>query len=182
MTRVAAALEGVKFGVANRVVKGAVAKVARRAAKDAKTKAPRGATGLVSKSIGTRYKSYRNSGVWVYAIGPRVGFRTVGPGGRPEVATKVAHFAERGRRAVSPKPGKTLAFYTLKGRAGGKGKRKVGSLIVTRKSVRPALGSFFMAAAWREVVVSKVALEREILAGVEREAMKYSAIGKSIYG
>ncbi len=175
------ALDKVKAGVANRVVKGAVAKAARSVARVARQDAPQGSVGVVRKSIGVKYKSYERGMVWAYLIGPRRGFRMKGPGGKDVVATRVGHFAEAGRKSIAPKPGTVLAFFTLKGSPASKRRRKVSGAIFTRKPVKAAAGFFFMQKAWGETKGLKTSIERDILAGVMREATKAAAAGKSIY-
>lgn len=186
---VQAAIDGVIEGVKNRVIKAAIGKAARIGAKVAKAGAPRGFTGLLKASEGTKYKSYRGGLVWMYAVGARMdGFdgMTPGPRGmRKHRPFKIAHFAESGRKAVQAKPGRFLAFYTLKGRFTKAGKmvrkRKVDRLIFAEQ-VGPAAGFHFMQHAWNAVKAQEPQIEADILAGIYREAAKYAARGKSIYG
>lgn len=185
------ALQGVIEGVKNRVIKGAIGKAARVGARAAKTAAPRGQSGLLKASMGTKYKSYKGGLVWVYAIGSRMsGFDGTyqKPGGRmaPHRPFKIAHFAESGRKASVAKPGKMLAFYTLKGsaiasRAGGRVRKRKLDRAVFKRSVAPAAGFHFMRSTWGVVLAEKSNIERNIVDGIQKEALKYAAKGKSIY-
>lgn len=170
------ALEGVKQGVANRVIKGAVAKQARLVARQAKAAAPRGPTGLVKRSIGSVYKVYKQKQVWVFVIGPRTRFTAVSPTGEKVSAVRVAHLAERGRARVSASA-KLLRIPLLKG---ARKKSVKGFAFV--KSVRPAAGTHFIEKAWHSLQGRKQQLSDDILKGIMREAAKYAAKGKSIYG
>lgn len=67
-------LDGLKNAVKNRILKKAVNKGCKIILKAAKAKAPR-ETGLLKKSLGSKVKVYRNTGVVVGIVGPRKGFR-----------------------------------------------------------------------------------------------------------
>lgn len=107
--------------VRNKVIKAAIGKAARRSAKIIKRGTPKGPSGTLRKSVGTRYKSYRHGLTWVFAIGPRSGFRgtashqprRTGRDGGPLqfIPTYYGHLAERGRgpvRAGTRKSGKKV--------------------------------------------------------------------------
>lgn len=163
---VAAALAGVKAGVQNRVVKAAVAKVARLAAKAVKKGAPASRTGALKRSIGTSYKSRPKAGQWTYKAGPRKGFTTTTTDGRKVNPVNYAHLVEGGRKEVRPKRKSALRI------AAG----------VVRKRAQAVAAKPFVAPVWRGVQGRGVAMiGRDIKAGIAREAAKYKAKGKSIY-
>jgi hypothetical protein len=165
---VKAALDGVKEGVKNRVVKAAAAKQARKAARSAKQLAPRGPSGRLKASEGTKFKSYRDRAVWVYVVGARFGFAKV-VNGRKYDPVYYAHLVEGGRRnTVRPKKGKALKLHSLGGLVRGK--------------ASPYPGSRFMERSWRSLSGSGLSeMKADILAGVAREAAKYASKGKTIY-
>ena len=188
------AIRGVIHGVQNRVLKQSMAKVARLGAKQAKAKAPVGATRFLRDSIGTRFKSYQRGLVWVYVIGPRKGMGGLGPGSpgpggvmqaRKYDPVKYGHLAERGRGPVQAKNAKVLAFYTLKKRranAKTATRRKTAAAVYTQR-VGPAKAQPFMAPAYAYIGSPwmRVNCIRDIQAGIMREAAKYMRKGKSIY-
>lgn len=57
-------------------------------------------SGTLAKSIGTRVKSYRRTGISVAVIGPRVGF--IAPNGQS--AAKYGIMLERGANGMQPQP------------------------------------------------------------------------------
>jgi HK97 gp10 family phage protein len=69
-----AALDGLKKAVRNRILKRAVNKGIKIILKAAKGRAPR-ESGLLKKSLGSKVKVYRSSGVVVGIVGPRKGFK-----------------------------------------------------------------------------------------------------------
>ena len=74
---VARNLEKLKRNVQRKVTRGAVTKAMRPVAKSAKANAKKiKDTGLLSRSIGTRTKTYARSGVVISIVGAREGFRT----------------------------------------------------------------------------------------------------------
>ncbi len=190
---VQAALDGVIEGVKNRVLKQAMGKVARQGAKYAKAKTPVGSTRFLRDSIGTRYKSYQRGLVWVYVIGPRKGMGGLGPGtpipgggvnARKYDPVRYAHLAERGRGPVTVKKAKVLAFFMLKPRRANATKptrRRISHAVFTPR-VGPAKAQPFMAPAYSFLASLKSGAVQDILAGIQREAAKYAAKGKSIYG
>lgn len=190
--RVQAAIHGVLESVKNRVLKQAIAKVARAGAKYAKSKTPVGSTRFLRDSIGTKYKSYQRGLVWVYVIGPRKGMGGMGPGvplpnggvgARKYDPVKYAHLAERGRGPVVPKKAKMLAFFVLKNRrknAKTMTRRKISHAVFT-KGVGPAKAQPFMKPAYGFLGTMRQSAIRDVLAGIQREAAKYAAKGKSIY-
>lgn len=163
---IARALDGVKSGVANRVVKQAVAKVAREAAKTAKRLAPRGPSGMLKRAIGTSFKGQPRKGKWTYKVGARRGYAATVAGKKVD-ATRIVHLAEFGRKAVAPTRKKAMLL---------------GSLGVVRKRARAARGQPFITPAWRSVETAGVGrIAADVKAGVAREAARYAARGKSIY-
>ena len=193
---VAAAIRGVKAGVANRVLKSAVSKQARKATKIAKSKLKGGRTGQLAKSIGYVYRVYRSKTIWVYVIGPRKGYRMridalpersqkrlvrlLGKRKRRKLTAaqtrillqktvdpvKYAHLVEGGRKSVKPRARKILSDRTT---VFGKQARAVGA----KPFMRPAATAIQSSGA--EVLA-------DVKAGIEREAAKYAKKGKSIYG
>src|SRR5690348_17333966 len=88
-----------------------VAAASRLLAKKAKGRVHRGhggVPGLLKKSIGSKTKTYRGSGVTVGIIGPRKGFLHVLKGGKRVDPVKYAHIEENGRRIVVAKKSKVL--------------------------------------------------------------------------
>lgn len=190
--QVQAALKGVIDGVRNRVLKQSIGKLARIGAKVAKAKAPMGATRFLKNSIGTKYKAFNRGLTWVYVIGPRMNMGGMGPGVpqpggaigmRKYDPVRYSHLAEHGRGPVTVKKAKTLAFYTLKGNSTSKRRRGIAGEVFTR-AVGPALGQPFIGPAYRHIGTGamKRFVIQDILAGIQREAAKYQAKGKSIYG
>ncbi len=57
-------------------------------------------TGQLRRSLGTRTRTYRNSGVVVVMMGPRTGFKTTRSSGQFQNPTQYAHLVERGRKGV----------------------------------------------------------------------------------
>jgi len=190
--RVQAALNGVIDGVRNRVLKQSIGKLARIGAKFAKARAPMGATRFLKNSIGTKYKAYQRGLSWVYVIGPRMNMGGLGPGVplpgggvamRKYDPVRYSHLAEHGRGPVRVKKAKVLAFFTLHGKPWDKRRRKLADAIFT-PVVRKAVGYPFIAPAYRYLGSSAMRrmVIQDILAGIQREAAKYQAKGKSIYG
>lgn len=164
---VARALAGVKLGVQNRVVKAAMAKAARAAAKASKRLAPVGDSGRLKRSIGVRFKSRPKSGRWEYKTGPRRGFAG-SAGGRKRDPVRYAHLAEFGRKAVVPTKKKALFLKPLG---------------VVRKRAGAAAGRPFVTPVWEGLrLTAPRRIAADVKAGVAREAAKYKARGKSIYG
>jgi len=176
-----AALEAVKYGVRNRILKAALAKPARKAAKEERAHAPRGPTGVLKKSMGTRYKSYQQHTVWVYAAGPRAGFEATNPatGGRV-VPTYYSHLAEGGRKANDALLAPYMRFALFKGHSMQKRGRKFSHWVYATH-VRRAVGFYFAATAARSVVTGGKAVERDILIGIYNEAAKARVKGGSIF-
>lgn len=160
------AFNGVKVGVANRVLKGAIAKVSRRTAKVAKSEIRSVRSGLSKKSIGTKYRQYGRNGTFAYVIGMRKDFVAMVEG-RPHKPYKIAHLIERGRAAVRPIRARLLA---------NKAGRQVFGSQVAPVAPDPFMEPALLAAA-ADVRSTLVA---DVRAGVAREAAKYVARGKSI--
>lgn len=192
----AAAFAGVKTGVRNRVLKAACGKQARKAVKVAKAYLSRRRTGQLGRSIGSVYKSYRSGDVWLYVAGPRKGFKVrvsdltaAGPrvalkklGKRSRAGlterqalrflqsyvdpAKYAHLVEGGRKAVRPVTKRVLA----------------GGGVVYGKSAFGVQPRPFMHPAAAAVAGSKAEMVADVRAGIDREAAKYAAKGKTIKG
>lgn len=166
------AIEGVKAGVANRVVKAALGKVARAAAKVAKARAPVGTTGQLKRSVGLSFKSQPKAGKWRYKVGPRRGYQAT-VAGRKVNTTRYAHLAEFGRKAVKPRKRAALRLRSLSDN---------GRALVFTRAVRAAAPRPFLTPAWRQVAAGGLSrLAADVRAGISREAAKYAARGKSIY-
>lgn len=164
---IARAIDGVKVGVANRVVKQAIAKVARAAAKTAKAMAPVGPSGALKKAIGTSFKGQPRVGRWTYKVGARRGYSRYASGRRVD-STRYVHLAEFGRRAVTPTGKQAMRLTSL------------GNIV--RKRAKAARGRPFLTPAWRRVEAGGLSrLAADVRAGINREAAKYAARGKSIF-
>ena len=193
---VAAALAGVKAGVRNRVLKAAAGKQARKAAKVAKGALVPHRTGQLKRAISYVYRSYKSGKVWVYVAGPRKGFkvrvsdltaagqraalRKLGKKRRAGLTerqalkfvqsyvdpVKYGHLVEGGRKPVRVKRRKVLAG---------------GGVVYGRHAfgVQPRP---FMAPAAAAVAGSSAEMAADLKAGIDREAAKYAAKGKSIRG
>ncbi|MGL6072631.1 MAG: HK97 gp10 family phage protein [Fimbriiglobus sp.] len=163
------ALQGVKAGVKNRVLKRALRQVSSSAAKVAKSRIRGKRTGALKRSLGVKYKSYRSSGVFVFAIGPRKGYRTSDAAGGSIDPARYAHFAERGRKAVVVKKARMLA-----NRAGR---------IFFGKRVEAAQGIPFMRPAFAHAQAESggSGFRGKVAEGVRLEAGKHGRKGKSIY-
>ncbi len=109
-------LQGVKRSVRNRALRTAITKVSRRMAAAAKAKVEK-RTGLLKKSLGFKVRTYKNRSVVAGVIGPKTGMKqTVTlPDGTTEVEdpSKIAHFVEKGRQAVSIKTARVLSNGTV---------------------------------------------------------------------
>lgn len=195
---VAAAFEGVKQGVKNKVLKSACRKQAGKATKVAKGMLSRKRTGRLAKAIGYLYRTYKRGTVWLYVVGPKKGFRVRvsdltaagqkqalnrlgrAKGRRAKLTpmqaqkfldsyvdpVKYAHLVEGGRKAVRPVKKKTMS-----GRGVVYGKRAA--------AVRPRP---FMDPAARTVAAGAAEMAGDVLAGLDAEARKYAAKGKTIKG
>jgi hypothetical protein len=199
-------LRGVKFGVGNRVLVAALRKQASKATKIAKGLVKGNRTGILKKSIGAIYRKPRrgNVGGGVFVVGPRKSFsgRIETPGQesaftkywkakilrktgqklkRPKLSksvirkfkglfidpTKYAHLVEKGRSAVSVKGKKVLSNGEVTFGKSAKG-------VAARPFMRPA------SEAVKQSGPAEIAAD--VKAGIAREAAKYAAKGKSIYG
>lgn len=180
---VAAALDGVKVGVQNRVLKPALRKAARLGQAKAKAflkpkRRPAGRkrkgqrfspdrSGTLKRAIGVVYRGYRKGQTFAFVIGPRKGMGRVAKDGRYLDPAKYAHLKEGGRKKVKARRGKILAS-----RATGK---------VFGKKVAAVLPAPFMKPAADYIaIVAPAILHRDVPAGIAREAAKYAAKGKSI--
>lgn len=177
---VRAALEGVKQGVRNKVVKGGVGKAARMAARRAKASIPKGPTGAYKASIGVKFKSYRGAAVWVYVIGPRKGMARPNP--RPFAKgyspasfdpVRYGHLVEGGRKAVGPAAARFLRFYP---------RPKGLALVFTRRPVAPVAGGHQIRKQrdWLAAQGGAVAVA-ETLRLFQQEAARYAAKGKGVF-
>jgi hypothetical protein len=166
---VQSALEGVKIGVQNRVIKAALRKIASQGLKAAKSNLRVKRTGQLRRSLGLRPRTYQRGAVNLIVIGARRKFRIEGPDGKWVDPTKYAHLVEGGRKANTPTRKRRMAFA-------------VGGNLVFAKRVRAYGGDPFLAPA---IPVLKQAADSQFVtdveAGIAREAAKYAAKGKSIY-
>lgn len=176
---VRAALEGIKAGVRNKVVKGGVGKVARMGAKQAKASIPKGPTGAYKAAIGVKYQSYRKAAVWVFVIGARKGMARPNPrpfakGYSPATfdPVKYGHLVEGGRKSVGPVNARMLRFYP---------RPKGLNLVFTRKPVAPVAGGHQIRKQrdWLQSQGGAIAVA-ETLRLFQAEAAKYAAKGKSV--
>jgi hypothetical protein len=195
------ACRGVKYGVGNRVIKAAIRKQATKVLKVAKSSlAGVARTGLLQKSLGVVYRKPRKGDTGgVYVVGPRRRFATyIGAvegkakrlfrritGRKAPKAVKLAkrivnkfrglkvsparyaHIVEKGRPEVRPKNARVMSdgrvIYGTRARA-----------VKAHPYMRPA------AAALKSGGMAGVTAD--IKAGISREAAKYAAKGKTIYG
>ena len=165
---IAAAFKGVKEGVKNRVVKTAMRGLASRANKRAKAGVAKGPTGQLKRSIGIKYRSYRSKGIWVFLIGPRRGYRTIGKDGRPVNPIHYAHLVERGRAAIRP-----IKKTVLANRAAG---------VVFGRRVAPVAARPFMSPALQDMQLAAPGhLRSQIPRLLAAEVARYAKRGKSIY-
>lgn len=177
---VRAALEGIKQGVRNKVVKGGVGKVARIAAKQVKASIPKGPTGAYKAAVGVKYKSYRGAAVWVYIIGARKGMARPNPrpfakGYSPAAfdPVKYGHLVEGGRKSVGPVRARMLRFYP---------QPKGLNLVFTRRPVAPVAGGHQIRKQrdWLQSQGGAIAVA-ETLRLFDRECARYAAKGKSVF-
>jgi hypothetical protein len=201
------AFDGVKTVVKTKVLKGACRKQAGKAAKVGKSALSRKRTGQLHKSIAYIYRTYRRGNVWLYVVGPRKGFRVrvsdltragqraalrrIGrKKGRRRVKlteaqslkflqsyvdpVKYAHLVEGGRKAVRPKEKKVLS-------GGGAGSGTTGMTIYGKKA-RAVQPRPFMGPAAQSAATSADEMTRDVMEGIDREASRYAAKGKTIKG
>lgn len=182
---VAAAIEGVKVGVANAVLRPALRKAAQIGKQKAKrflkpSKRPTGrrrsgkrfapdrSTGTLKRSIGVVYRPYRKGQSFVFVIGPRMGMGAVAKDGRYLDPVQYAHLKEGGRKAVRPTNKKVMASS-----ATGKIFGKKAAAVMPAPFMKPA--SEYIA------LVAPAILHRDVPAGIAKIAAKYRAKGKTIY-
>ncbi len=177
---VRAALEGIKQGVRNKVVKGGVGKAARIAAKQVKASIPKGPTGAYKAAVGVKYKSYRSAAVWVFVVGARKGMARPNPrpfakGYSPAAfdPVKYGHLVEGGRKAVAPARARMLRFYP---------RPKGLNLVFTRRPVAPVAGGHQVRKQrdWLQSQGGAIAVA-ETLRLFSAEAAKYAAKGRSVF-
>src|SRR6185369_7962783 len=106
-------LRSLRDSMQRRVLRTAVTKAARVAAKAAKAKAPKD-SGLLKKSIGSKVVTYPATNTVVAIIGPRKGFKQQVTGKvsgqtRTEDPALIGHLLEFGRKAVRVKSKKVLS-------------------------------------------------------------------------
>ena len=195
------AVRGVKFGVGNRVLVQELRKVASKGVRFAKSLLGSKRTGILGKSLGYVYRKPKrsDSGGGAYAIGPRRSFsvtiqpppgrlkkrllRVIGkkPAKTPKLSKKViavfkgkrisparyAHLVEGGRRAVGPKKARMMSDgQTIFG--------SKAQAVQAKPFMRPA-NAMIQQTGPGEIAAG-------VRAGITREAAKYAAKGKSIYG
>ncbi len=144
-------LAGVKQTIRGKLQRKAIAEVSRYVKRVAKARTPKG-TGLLSKSMGERVRTYQRDAVTVGIVGPRHGFRktqnvSVSKTGRQVLSRKgskrfssakpydpvsYAHLVEDGRRDVRPVKRKVMA----------------SAFRVYGKFARPVPARPFLAPAW----------------------------------
>lgn len=162
------ALEGVKVGVRNRVVKGAMRQLASKANKKAKDGLQRHRTKQLHRSLGIKYRSYKKGQIWTFVIGARRGFKARDKDGRNVNPVHYAHLVERGRSAVRPTRKMVLA-----NRAAG---------IVYGRKVRAVQATPFLAPAFAMIQATASGyLAAEIPRLLALEVARYAAKGKSVY-
>ncbi len=197
-------LRGVKLGVGNLVLKGALRKQAGKTAKAAKAGVPPGRTGLLKRSIGYLYRKPRRSTgqIGVFVIGSRASVHATisPPAGR--IKRFLLNVFSRGPKKKGPKlskrvlkkfAGRTLSVQPWRyahlvegGRvAVGPRKKKVMSdkASVFGRDAAGVKGRPFMkpAAAMLDAgAMAEIAADVEI--GLAREVAKYAKKGKSVYG
>ena len=124
---------------------------------------------MLKRSIGIKYRAYRRTGGFVFAVGARMSVVGVDADGLKAWPFKYAHLVEGGRKAVRPKKKKVMGRNV----AGGfVFIGKVGAAVPVKRFIRPAYE--------RIVTLSGSFLRSEVSAGIAREAAKYAAKGKSI--
>jgi Bacteriophage HK97-gp10, putative tail-component len=120
-----AALRRLKPSKGRAILRKGLTKATRILAKGAKSRAPKGPTGLLKKSIGSKVKTYPKGAV-VGLVGARKGHKKVIDGRNVDPA-RYSHLSERGRRAVQAKGkallirGKEPLFFKRAAAAAGKG-------------------------------------------------------------
>lgn len=177
---VQAALDGVKAGVQNVVLKGGVGKAARQGAKQAKQAIKPGPTGAYKASIGTKFKSYKSRTVWVFVIGPRKNMARPNP--RPFKKGKTfdfdparyGHLVEGGRKSVRPTMAAMMRFHP---------RPKGNKLVFTTRPVRavPGKRQIENQYIWLRSGAAFKIIESECLRLFAQVAARYAAKGKSIY-
>ena len=99
-------LQAVQRALRNRILRKAITAGGRPVLKAMRARAP-SRTGLTRRSLGTRTRTYRGSGVVVAIIGPRTRIRDPKTGHTP---AKVAHLVEFGHANAPPHPFVRPAF------------------------------------------------------------------------
>lgn len=105
-------LDGLAAKVRRKILRDAISEGSKIITKAAKAGAPV-QTRLLRNSLGRKIKTYRNSGIVVAIIGPRVGFRKEVLRGKRRVLsnpTKYAHLVELGTKRMSARPFLRPAF------------------------------------------------------------------------
>lgn len=106
LAEVLSALDGVDKKIRKKGVRKAVGQAGKIVLRAAKARV-RKATGLLKRSLGRKTKVYRNSGVAVAIVGPRVGFKQqVQRGGKSVLSdpVKYAHLVEEGTSRAEALP------------------------------------------------------------------------------
>ena len=194
---IAAALRGVKAGVANRVLKAAVAKQARKATKVAKSKLKGKRSGQLAKSIGYIYRTYRKKLIWVYVIGPRTKLFRLTLDKLPEPAQRrmIRYLGKQRRRKLTTRQTRVLlrrvvdpAKYAHLVEGGRKAVRPKNKRVLSDRSMvfgrsaRAVAERPFMRPAAASIANSVNEVLVDVKEGIMREAAKYAKKGKSIYG
>lgn len=177
--QVQVALEGVKVGVQNTVLRAAIRKACGPLAKAAKQNAPTrkrrakdGPTGLLKKSIGFRVVRTKR-GVIVGLVGSRRRFMGYA-GKKKRVPANYAHLVEFGHRIAVG--GKLLRIE----QPGKRRRSQANETIVGSSGFVP--GRPFMRPAWTAGKrQAQETIRNEVRLGIARIAKRYAAKGKSIY-
>lgn len=145
-------LDGLKRRVKNTILRKAMRRATAIVLKAARGNCPKD-TGLLRKSLGSKVKAYRQSGVVVGLVGPRKGFKqevTRKGGGKMQAdPVRYAHLVEFGRKEVTTTKTVLSDGTTVFGRS--------VRMVPPRPFLRPAWDQ--NKAAVREVIANTVAEE-----------------------
>jgi hypothetical protein len=171
------ALDGVRDAVRNKVLKDAIKGVGKNGSRKQKTLLKNKRTRQLHRSLGMKFQSYRRGTSFIVVLGPRRGFKIIGPGGRTVNPTQYAHLLERGRKSVRAKKTSlfgrrgVMTFVITKGRGKGFRRSRQVRAFAGRPFMRPTLDYLKMVAPW---------IMRDIITrGVESQAAKWAAKGQS---
>lgn len=158
--------DGVKVGVANRVLKRMLNRLALRGSRKAKDFLKPKRSGQLRKSLGTRFRKYQGGTLFAYIVAPRKGYATRDRYGNRIDPRYYAHLVEKGRKAVQPKKAKVMSdgrlVYGLRARAVG----AEPFMEPARKDIRSVSGRM---------------LKAELKDGLQMIEAQYQRRGKSIH-